>query len=83
MTVRMIAFAVSTVRAAVFAAFVRRRSNLALSAAPRAVMGMAGMVVQRLNGGRCQQVTGNRADDQNPFGATHHANVRLHRRQRW
>jgi hypothetical protein len=77
MAVRMVAFAAGTFRAAVFAAFVGRGSSLARSAAPRAVMGMAGMVVQRLNGGRCQQVTGNRADDQNPFGATHHANVRL------
>jgi hypothetical protein len=50
--VRMVTLAVGTVLMAVFAAVFRGRSNLARSAATRAVMGMAGVVVQRLNGSR-------------------------------
>lgn len=55
--------AVRMVLAAVFTARFRARGNLARSATRPAVMGMAGVVVQRLNGSRREQITDDRTDD--------------------
>lgn len=65
--VRMTAFAVGTLRTAAFAAVFGDRSNLRGPAAPRAVMFVAGMVVQRLNGRGRQQVCDQRRNDPNTF----------------
>ena len=55
--------AVGMVLAAVFTARFSARGNLARSATRPAVMGMAGVVVQRLNGSRREQITDDRTDD--------------------
>jgi hypothetical protein len=71
MAVRMVAFAVGSSRVAVATDLVRVRSILGCYAALLAMMGMAGVIVQRLNGGRGQQVADDRQNNRNPLRANH------------
>ena len=67
---RVVEFAVGILRTAVFVAVFRGCTNLARSAA---VMGMARVVVERINAGGRQQVCDQRKNDRNALRANHRA----------